>query len=129
MGMLLGVIPTFGFVAPMCAAIALWLRLNVPLALSVLYLMLPVHIALFVPFLKMGSVVFDVPKIPFSTDVLLQMIRTDWWDTLELLGVNNVAAVGVWLIASVPLSFLLYGLLLTLLKRFKKEQHSPSASY
>lgn len=129
MGLLLGVIPTFGFVAPMCAAFALWLRLNVPLALSTLYLMQPIHLILFVPFLRMGESIFDLPALPFSPKKLIHMIRTDWWNTLEFIGINNLAAIGAWLIVSVPASFLLYGLVLLLLKRFKKEQRDEKVAH
>ncbi len=134
MGFLLGIIPAFGFVAPMCAALAVWLRLNVPLALTVLYLVFPLHIALFFPFLEMGEVVFNLPELPFSPTMLTQMIKTDWWDTLQMMGINNLAAIAVWLIVSIPTSFVLYGILLLLLKRFKKagrrkaENRSPEPS-
>lgn len=129
MGLLLGVIPTFGFVAFMCAALALWLRLNVPLTLSALYLMQPVHIVLFVPFLRMGEFIFDLPRLPFSPDTLMHRIRTDWWGTLGQIGTNNLAAVGAWLIVSIPASFLLYGILLMLLKKFKKEPKGEKTAH
>lgn len=124
LGFLLGIIPAFGFITPVCTAIALWLRLNVPLILSVLYAVLPLQLALFVPFLHLGEQVFNLTPIPFSPEKLLHMVQTDWWDTLSLIGITNLAAVAVWLILSIPAGYFLYFLFLWILRKLKKTQRT-----
>lgn len=120
LGFLLGIIPAFGFVTPICTAIALWLRLNVPLALATLYAVLPLQLALFVPFLHWGEQFFNLPPIPFSPEKLLHMVQTDWLNTLGLIGITNLAAVAVWFILSVPAGYLLYFLFFLIFRRLDK---------
>lgn len=122
LGFLLGIIPAFGFVTPICTAIALWLRLNVPLALATLYAVLPLQLALFVPFLHLGNQVFNLPPIPFSPEELLHMIQTDGLATLGLIGLTNLAAVAVWLIFSIPTGYTLYFLFFLLFRKLDKTQ-------
>lgn len=124
LGFLLGIIPAFGFITPICTAIALWLRLNVPLVLAILYAVLPLQLALFVPFLHWGEQVFNLPPIPFSPERLLHMVQTDWLNTLGLIGLTNLAALAVWLIISIPAGYILYFLCFLIFRKLDKNQQA-----
>ncbi len=124
LGFFLGIIPVFGFITPLCAGLALWFRLNVPLALSVLYIVLPLQLALFIPFLRWGENIFHLSRIPIAPEKLLNMVQTSWWGTLEQLGLSLLTAVAIWFAVSVPGSFLFYFLFSRILKKVQKKQRS-----
>jgi uncharacterized protein (DUF2062 family) len=50
-----GVIPMFGVTTIAITCLALYLRFNLPLALFVTYAMGPIHLLLFIPFIRVGE--------------------------------------------------------------------------
>ncbi len=93
-------------------------RLNVALVLGVLYLMFPLQLLLFVPFLWLGGMLFQLPPLPFSTGEIMTMLENEGWKLFQQIWTTNLAAIGVWLLIAVPLGALLYGVSLTIQQRF-----------
>jgi uncharacterized protein (DUF2062 family) len=118
LGALLGIIPVFGFITGVCAAIAAWLRLNVPLSLAVLYAVMPLQFLLFVPFIRLGEWVFPIDKLRLAPDVLLSRLQADTWGTLLQFWHAVLGALGAWLLVSLVLGTVLYFVLLLLFHRF-----------
>lgn len=114
----MGIVPLFGFITPLATAIAVRWKLNVPLVLALLYLALPLQLLLFVPFLRMGELLFQLPPLPFSPAEIMTMIETTGWGIFQQIWVTNLAAVGAWLLIAIPLGGLLYQLSLLISRRF-----------
>lgn len=93
-------------------------RLNVALVLGVLYLMFPLQLLLFVPFLWLGGLLFQLSPLPFSTAEIMIMVENEGWKLFQQIWTTNLAAIGVWLLVAVPLGALLYAVSLTIQQRF-----------
>jgi len=114
----LGIIPVYGFITPLATAIAVRWRLNVALVLGILYLVFPLQLLLFVPFLWLGGMLFQLPPLPFSPGEIMSMVENEGWRLFQQIWTTNLAAVGVWLLISVPLGALLYATSLAVCRRF-----------
>jgi len=104
----MGIVPLFGLITPLATAVAVRWRLNVPLVLALIYLALPLQLLLFVPFLRMGEALFQLPPLPFSPTEIMTMLETTGWGIFQQIWVTNLAAIGAWLLIALPLGFLLY---------------------
>jgi uncharacterized protein (DUF2062 family) len=104
----MGMLPMFGFITLLTTAIAVRWRLNVPLVLALVYMALPLQLLLFVPFLRMGEALFQLPPLPISPTEIMTMLDTTGWGFFQQIWVTNLAAVAAWLLVALPLGFLLY---------------------
>ena len=68
--------PIFGTTTLLCTAVALGFRLNLPAIQVGNYLALPLQLALFVPFLRLGERIFRAPRLPLSPQQLLALAKT-----------------------------------------------------
>jgi len=114
----LGIVPVYGFITPLATVIAIWWRLNVALVLGILYLVFPLQLLLFVPFLWLGGMLFQLSPLPFSPTELMVMVENEGWKLFQQIWKTNLAAVGVWLLIAVPLGALLYGVSLIAHRHF-----------
>ncbi|MEM6846335.1 MAG: DUF2062 domain-containing protein [Bacteroidota bacterium] len=114
----IGIVPLFGFITPLATALAIRWRLNVPLVLALLFLALPLQLLLFVPFLRMGELLFQLPPLPFSPTEIMAMLETTGWGLFQQIWVTNLAAVVAWLLVALPLGFLLYQVSFLISRRF-----------
>ncbi len=122
LGFLLGVIPAFGFITPVCTGLALWWRLNTPLSLAVLYAVLPLQLALLFPFFRLGIDIFNLPPLPITFDQLTHLTLSEWWGLLGQIGLANLTAVGVWAVLSIPGGLLIYFLSFRIIAAFSNRQ-------
>ena len=98
----------FGFITPVATALAVRFRLNVPLVLGLVYLALPLQLLMFVPFLRMGEMMFQLAPLPFSPTEIMTMIEVKGWGIFQQIWVNNLAALAAWLLLAFPLGFLIF---------------------
>ncbi len=122
LGAALGIIPIFGFVTAVCAAIAAWWRLNVPLTLAVLYLVMPLQILLFVPFIRLGELLFSIEKLPLAPEKIVDNLQLDPLGYVTQIWRSVLGALGAWALVSIVLGGVLYYLSLILIVRFKKKK-------
>lgn len=119
LGITIGLIPIYGITTIVVSLIALSLRLNFVAMQIAHYIVHPIQIALFIPFLKLGSTMLKSGSISFSVHQYIHLFKTDFWGTLKELWLVNLSAVGIWLIISVPLFLGLYYLLVYTIKKYK----------
>lgn len=119
LGVLLGIIPVFGFITAVCAAIAAWLRLNVALSLAVLYLVMPLQLILFVPFIRLGELMFSLEKLPLVPEVVAEQVQADPWTFTLNIWESIAGALGAWLLVSLVLGVMLYQLSVMLIRRYR----------
>ncbi|MFP4090056.1 MAG: DUF2062 domain-containing protein [Cyclobacteriaceae bacterium] len=118
LGAVLGIIPVFGFITGVCAAVAAWLRLNVPLSIAVLYAVMPLQLLLFIPFIRLGEWLFPIEKLRLAPELLIKNFQQDTFGTLLQFWHSILGALGAWLLVSLLLGTLLYFVLLLLFRRF-----------
>jgi len=116
-GLVVGVFPGLGWTTIACTLIALWFRLNLPAMQLANYVVYPLQLILFLPFFRAGEFLFHSARLPFSLSQILAMIRSDMWHAVKVLWVANVHAMAVWVILAAPAMYLLYRILLPVLRR------------
>jgi hypothetical protein len=134
-GLVLGVFPGLGWTTPLCAVVALRFRLNLPAIQLANYLVYPLQLVLFIPFIRAGEFIFRTERLPLSLAQILSMFRTDAWHSVKVLWLVNVHAMIVWMALAAPAMYLIYQLLLPVLRRLAKalrfihpEEQAPTAT-
>ncbi|RNI25027.1 DUF2062 domain-containing protein [Rufibacter latericius] len=103
-----GMVPFLGLTTLLCTFWAIRFRLNVAFTILIGYLMQPVQIALYVPFVDLGQTIFPVTPIPFSLDKLTTMFQADWLNALQQLWLANLVGIMAWLLCFIPFGFAMY---------------------
>lgn len=117
MGILLGVFPVLGSTTLLCAVAAVVFRLNLPAIQVVNYIVYPLQLVLLVPFIRAGDFLFQVRTLPLSVAQMLAMARADLPHAIASLWGATIHAVSAWLLVAPVMTFLLYFLLLNLLRQ------------
>jgi uncharacterized protein (DUF2062 family) len=110
-GIVLGVFPVLGSTTILCGAAAVIFGLNLPAIQLVNYLIYPMQLLLFVPFIRMGEKLFRVAPVQLSLTQILAMMRADLPHAVSRLWLAEVHAIAAWLLTGLPAIFLLYLLL------------------
>ncbi|HDJ32499.1 MAG TPA: DUF2062 domain-containing protein [Bacteroidetes bacterium] len=119
LGTALGIIPVLGVTTVLCAAAALYFRLNMIAIQLINWFVYPLQLILYIPFIKLGELIFYGETVfPFSPADMITMIRGDWWRTVIQFWLSNLMGVFAWLLVMIPVSVLLYYLSLGVFMRF-----------
>lgn len=112
----LGIFPVMGTTSVVCFFAATWWRLNQPVMQVVCHTLWPVHLALILPFIKLGQWLLGSPPITGSIPILLKeffsnpgQFARDYW----LAACQGIVA---WLIVAIPLVFVVRLITLPLLR-------------
>jgi uncharacterized protein (DUF2062 family) len=115
LGLAIGCIPVVGIPTFMCGALALAFRLNLPAIQAANYAVMPLQLAMIVPFVRLGGRIFVFrPQVPFSARLLLHsspLTAISWMG-----GLAGQALLG-WLIIAIPAVALMTTMLTVLLRR------------
>ena len=117
LGLVLGVFPVVGATTILCAIVALATGLNVVAMQIVNYLAYPVHLALLLPFIRLGERIAGAEPVPLSMSALRASMRADFWGTVSGLWRTEVHAIAAWSIAAPLLVGAAYAVFLPLLRR------------
>jgi uncharacterized protein (DUF2062 family) len=113
MGIVLGVTPMVGSTTILCMVAAFLLRLNPAAIQLVNYLMMPLQLALLIPFIRAGEWVFGAARNPVTLDRIRQLIEANVWHAIVALWTSTVHALAVWAtlgaLAVFPIYWLLVG--------------------
>lgn len=119
LGVVISIFPIFGTTTFMCFVAAIAFRLNVVLIQAVNYAAAPLQIALIIPFIKTGVAWFNLPAFSYSAEELLHLLRTDWFALARHSGLSLAAGAGVWLMAALPIFFILFASSLLIMQWLK----------
>ncbi len=108
LGITLGLIPLYGLTTILITLVAFGFRLNITATHFAHYIVHPIQIILFLPFLKIGDWLFNNSNLPGSFSQFLTMIKTDLWGTLHHFWLAFLTGTVVWLVISIPLALILY---------------------
>lgn len=131
LGATLGLLPTLWGTSLLCFLCAWWLRLNQPLVQLANYLVYPLQILLFIPYLRAGDRLFSLHSLPPNIETLTKQLQENPLQFMAQLGGANLRAVAAWGL-SAPL-LLVTGYLLTtgLIRLFsaKKQTRLPTSEH
>ncbi len=119
LGATLGVMPLVWGTSFLCVFFASRLHLNQGVVQVTNYLVYPLQIALFVPFLILGDQFFATTLLPLNTSQLLVQISTEPSIFFTQFWQANVQALAIWLLSAPLFGGCLYYLTHLFLKRFR----------
>src|SRR5688500_9857663 len=108
LGTVIGIIPAFGLTTVICTFLGLRLRLNLAAFILVSYLVQPLQLVLFIPFIQAGVSLLGFENFQMSVGQVISLFKNDWIGALSQLWQANLAAVLAWLLSALPLLGLLY---------------------
>ena len=120
-GMVIGLFPLLGVTTIICTVLALKLKLNQPAIQLANYVVYPIQILLWVPFIKAGQLLFGQQPLPFSVHELVSMFTANYWATLSSLGLSILMGIIMWCLVAQVLFVILYQTMYLLFSRFKQK--------
>jgi len=115
LGFAIGCIPVVGIPTVLCAGLALLLKLNLPAIQAANYVVMPLQIALIVPFVRLGRWLFTFG--PSRTVPSGSLLHTPLLDLLLRLGGLAGQAMLGWLVIALPAIALMTVTLTVVLRR------------
>lgn len=129
LGSFLGVIPLIGVATPVVTFLAIYLRLNLPLALFMTYALSPMHVLLFLPFIYGGEAIMGIEHIPITFEGVKTAFQADIMTALSDLSLQLGYGLIGWIVIGIPVSIALFFLIYIPLKFFSKAKpevtHQP----
>ena len=120
-GMVVGTLPIWGITTGLCFILAALFRVNIIILQMVNYAIYPLQLLLILPFIKAGTYLFQVNPLPYSLDQLISLFQTDFWKTIEEVGVALSLGVGVWALVSIFVFTGVYSGTLILFKKWQEQ--------
>ncbi|HEY5825635.1 MAG TPA: DUF2062 domain-containing protein [Cyclobacteriaceae bacterium] len=127
LGAVIGIFPIMGTTTMICFAIAIFFQLNVPIIQLANYLVTALQVILIFPFIKAGIYVFHLKPFAYTKDQFIDQFQNNFWPLLKESGAVIAAGIGMWLLAAIPLFFMLYFLFFFLFKKWTRNAPSPTA--
>lgn len=126
-GLLIGINPLLGSTTVLCLLIAFVFRLNIAASQLTNHLGYPLQLLLVIPFIKLGSLVFNTPPMPLAPRELLSAARTHPLALIRQLWLWESHALVLWAVlagVAIPaIAFALMPLLRRLLYRVQAHQY------
>lgn len=116
-GTLLGIMPFFGASTALCAFIALYFRLNMPIIQVVNYVVYPLQLMLFIPFIRLGETIFGANPLPLDMVQIQELAQKGILILLEKIWLSNLYALVAWSLAGFLVGSVLYFCLFFVFKR------------
>lgn len=124
-GAVLGCMPFLGVTTTLCFLVAFLLRLN-PVAIQLInYLMYPIQLALFIPFIRAGEKLFHTHPLAITLSQLEHLVKTNMVQAVKILWTTLWHAVTVWA-ALAPLGVLVLYLALLPIMRYAASRLAPT---
>lgn len=126
LGVIIGLVPSWGVTTPLAAFTALRLRLNVAAMQLVGHLMSPIQLIILLPALRQGAILMgsmDARGLTFER--IKYLFSHDWRGALSLLWRAQVGALALWALAAGPLAVVTYVALKPVFRRMAR-RNAPS---
>lgn len=107
-GLFFSVLPFPGFSSLLCAAVAIWLRLNMAAIQAINWLCIGLQIALILPFIRIGAWIWHATPHPLSGPETLGMVRIVPSEFTPTLGWSIVHALTAWVIIAPVVAIIAY---------------------
>ncbi|WP_396170709.1 DUF2062 domain-containing protein [Flavobacterium sp.] len=105
---LISTIPILGVSTFMITTVSLKRKLNLPIMISLSYLMWPVQILMIIPFIRVGEFIFSVPRNHHTAEEIISSFQNSFFQTLSYLSFELLCGLGGWLLTAVPFAIGVY---------------------
>ena len=113
---LISTIPILGVSTFMITTVSLKGKLNLPVMITLSYLMWPVQILLIIPFISIGEFIFSVSPNHHSVEEIISSFQSSFFGTLSRLSFELLCGLGGWFLTAFPISLGIYLISLLFLK-------------
>lgn len=129
-GVLMGVFPMLGVSTWFITLLAVRTPINLPLTITLSYLVWPIQVILVLPFMRMGEWMFAAKPLPLSLEQLEAAFSADFFGALGKFWDATLYALSGWGATAIPTAVLLYVVLFQALRYFfrKRQAVPPLAS-
>lgn len=115
-GAVLGSMPFIGVTTTLCFVVAYFLDLN-PVAIQLVnYLMYPVQLALFIPFIRAGEKLFHAHRLAITITQLQHLVQSNIVQAIQVLWTALWHAVTVWAALAPVAVLIIYTVLLPIMR-------------
>lgn len=101
----------FGISTPAVSGLAVYLRLNLPLAIFSTYIVSPLHILLVIPFMKFGASLLKVDYSMINLSLITEAFQDNIFLAFKDLSFYFLYGLLAWALLAIPAAFVLYHLL------------------
>lgn len=125
--MLVSVFPVFGITTIVLTALAVPLKINLPITIAVSYIIEPVKFLLVIPFIKVGGYIFKSDHSLLTYEAIKRSYDESFWATARDLSYELICGFTGWTLLAVPVAIVIYFLLkgvFTYFDRIKKKRLS-----
>jgi uncharacterized protein (DUF2062 family) len=120
LGAVIGIFPVLGSTTILCATAAFVLRLNLPAIQFVNFLIYPLQLILFLPFLQAGGRITGAAPVTLSMKEVFGMFKSDPWSLIKMLWTASLGAMAIWTVMSPLAIAALYFTLAPVLRRVRR---------
>ncbi|MDB5272287.1 MAG: hypothetical protein JWO58_654 [Chitinophagaceae bacterium] len=125
-GITVGILPLLGTTTLICTLLAFRLRLNMAFLQLVNYIVYPIQLLLYIPFLEIGAGLFSKEKFNYSLEDITRMLAEDTMGTIGKFFFVNLAGILLWLIIAPVLFALSYFIGRAIFKKMAKQFNGES---
>ena len=108
---LVSIFPVFGISTIVITALAVPLKLNLPITIAISYVAEPLKFLLIIPFINIGAYIFGTEHSLLTYESIKARYNESFWATLKELSYELLCGFIGWALLTIPLSILLYFLL------------------
>lgn len=121
LGVVTGIFPVMGTTTLLSLAVASSLGLNQPVIHVSRAVVYPLHLALILPFIRLGERIYGVPLLTFSIPQLIQKFKADPLQFARDFGAAAGQGVTAWLLVSPLLALFIYVVAKPLIERLQSK--------
>lgn len=120
LGIVVSIFPFVGITTWVCLGLAIMLRLNIAIIQLVNYLFFPLQLILMLPFINLGTFLFNLNPFPYTQPELITLFKTDFWRLVSEAGISVGSGIAVWAIISIPLFIIVFYVTFVLFSKWRK---------
>lgn len=114
------IIPILGVSTFLLTFLSIKRKLNLPIMITISYLMWPIQVLLIIPFIRVGEFLFSIPSTHHTVEEIVSSFQNSFFQTLSHLSFELLCGLGGWFLTAVPISIGIYLVLLLFLKKETK---------
>jgi uncharacterized protein (DUF2062 family) len=110
---LVTIIPFFGVTTLLLTFVAIKFKLNLPIMIAINFMVLPLQVILFLPFIHIGESIMNINHTLLTIQEIKASFDVSFFNTVKGLFLELLCGLIAWLLVSLPIGFLTMILLKT----------------
>ncbi len=121
-GVVSGFFPVVGGTTAIGFALLMIMKQNIAVVQAVNWIMAPLQLVTVIPFMRLGSSVFMKDHVSITIRQIVHAFEPGFWSGLKTVGMLHFYGVLAWTIIALPAGFLVYFLVIMLLRFIQKRK-------